>query len=304
MQQRILITGGSGLLALNWAQAVKGHISVTLGFHQRLVHIPDVNLRKINLESIDDLALTLEEIGPDYVIHTVGLTSVEKCESDPQLAKHVNVNLASNVAKACALLGVGLVHISTDQLFYGDESFMSEEHRVAPVNIYGETKAEAEIQVLDTFPQALVIRTNFYGWGTSYRRSFSDTIINGLRAKQSLNLYQDVYFSPLLIRIVVEVVHELLDKKASGIFNVVGSDRISKYEFGVRIAQEFGLESNMIKATHLQKMQSHVRRPLDMSLSNHKVKALLGKEIDSIAIQISQLRQQELDGYALKTLKL
>jgi len=304
MQKRILITGGSGLLALNWAQVVKAHMFVTLGFHQRSVSISGVDTQKINLESIDDFMRTLEEIDPHFVIHTVGLTSVEKCESDPKLAQHVNVKLASNVAKACMLLGVGLVHISTDQLFAGKESFVGEELRAAPVNIYGKTKAEAEDQVLSIYPQSLVIRTNFYGWGTNYRRSFSDVIIDGLRSRRSLYLYRDVYFTPILIRTAVEIVHELLDKKACGIFNVVGNDRISKYEFGIRIAREFGLDSSNIHPALFQDTKSLADRPLDMSLSNYKIRSFLDMKISNNEIQISQLRQQELDGYALEFLKL
>jgi dTDP-4-dehydrorhamnose reductase len=304
MQKRILITGGSGLLALNWAQVVKDHMLVTLGLNQRSVSISGVDTRKINLESIDDFVHTLEEIDPHFVIHTVGLTSVEKCEIDSRLAEHINVKLASNVAKACMLLGVRLVHISTDQLFAGEESFISEEQLVATVNIYGKTKAEAENQVLSIYPQSLVIRTNFYGWGTGYRRSFSDVIIDGLRARKTLYLYRDIYFTPILIRTAVEVVHELLDKKACGIFNVVGNDRISKYDFGVLIAREFGLDSSKIYPALFQDTKSLADRPLDMSLSNHKIRSFLDMKISGTEIQISQLRQQEIDGYALELLKL
>lgn len=293
MQKRILITGGSGLLALNWAQATKGNMSVTLGLHQRSVDMPGVKSQTINLESINDLTCSLEEIGPDFVIHTAGLASVERCESDPHLAHHINVTLALNVAKACKRLGVGLVHISTDQLFSGEEPFISENHPVDPVNTYGKTKAEAENEVMDTYPQALVIRTNFYGWGTSYRHSFSDVIINALRSGSNLTLFKDFFYTPILIENLALAAHDLIDIKASGIFNVVGDDRTSKYQFGLKVAEKFGLCSDQLQCGILSEKASLVRRPHDMSLSNAKVSHVLGRKLGGLSEQLSTLRDQE-----------
>ncbi len=295
MRKRILITGGSGLLALNWAQATKGSMSVTLGLHQRCVDMPGVKSQIINLESINDLTYSIEEIAPDFLIHTAGLASVERCESDPKLAHHINVTLASNVAKVCKSLGIGLVHISTDQLFSGKEPFISENHPVAPVNTYGKTKAEAEKQIMDTYPQALVIRTNFYGWGTSYRQSFSDIVINALRSGSNLILFKDFFYTPILIENLALATHDLISIKASGIFNLVGDDRISKYEFGIKVAEKFGFSSDQLQCGILSEKASLVRRPHDMSLSNAKASHALGRKLGNINEQLSKLYDQELN---------
>jgi dTDP-4-dehydrorhamnose reductase len=300
----ILITGGAGLLAINWALAVRERYKVVLGIHLRHIEISGADTRYLDLDSKDRLLTQLDQIQPDLVVHTAGMTSVDECERRPAIARYANVTIAENVAQACSHLQYPLVHISTDHLFTGDMKMVDEMHPPKPRNVYGRTKAEAECRVLDSHSDALVIRTNFFGWGPSYRRSFSDAIVNGLRARKMLNLYRDVYFTPILIKTAVDVVHELLDKKAGGIFNVVGSDRISKFEFGVRIAQVFELDSRLIIPTLLRDTESYVDRPLDMSLSNLKAKILLGKEIGGTDIQIPQLRQQELDGNTLEILKL
>ena len=142
---------------------------------------------------------TFDEAQIGIVVHAAGMTSVEECEAKPDLARHINVDLAGNVAKACAKLGLPLIHISTDHLFSGEMPFLAETSPVTPVNVYGRTKAEAELQVLEAHPLALVIRTNFYGWGTSYRRSFSDVIIETLRSGRELNLFKDVFYTPILV---------------------------------------------------------------------------------------------------------
>lgn len=275
-----------------------------MGLHHREVRLADVDTRKIDLESVDGLVRELEAINPQVVVHAAGLTNVEECENSPQMAQHVNVELAANVAQACARLRLPLIHISTDHLFIGESPLVDENRMVAPINIYAQTKAEAEQRVLDAHPQALVIRTNFYGWGTSYRRSFSDFVIGNLRSGKSLTLFNDVFYTPILAETLALASHELINLKANGIFHVVGDERISKYEFGLKIAQQFHLDSSLIRSGSLADRPSMVRRPYDMSLSNKKTCNLLGRKLGSIDEHIARLYQQEQNGLAQETLKL
>ncbi len=300
----ILFTGGSGLLALNWAQAMRDCCVPTLGLHDRKISLGQTFAKKIDLESVDEIIRTLEELNCKVVVHTAGLANVEQCEFEPALAHHVNITLASNVAKACASLGVQLIHISTDHLFSGQEPMVREDHPIAPVNVYGKTKAEAEHRVSEINPEALVIRTNFYGWGTSYRQSFSDMVIKALRSHQQITLFQDVSYTPILIESAAKVVHDLIDLKVNGIFHVVGDDRISKYEFGLRIAEKFGLDSRKIIPGFLASQSKLTKRPFDMSLSNSKVRNLLSRPVGSIREQIATLHQQEFNGLAQELQKL
>ena len=304
MRQKILFTGGSGLLALNWAMAIRDRYIVILGLHEREIALAGVRGIKIDLESVDGLISALEKIQPQIVIHAAGLTSVETCEAAPDLAQHVNIDLAANVAQACATLRIRLVHISTDHLFAGQESWVDEAYPVAPINVYGLTKAEAEQRALDAHPGALVIRTNFYGWGTNYRRSFSDVIIEALRAGEELTLYHDVFYTPILVETAAHAVHDLLDLNASGIFHVVGDERISKYEFGLKLARKFMLNSNLIKYGNITDQVSLVCRPHDMSLSNRKICNLLGRKLGGVEDHIAKLYQQEKNGLAQELQKL
>jgi len=300
----ILITGGSGLLAINWAVAMRDRYTLILGLHKREISLAKTLAKKIDLESIDELMRIFEELGCQVVINAAGLASVEQCESDPSFAYHTNVTLTSNVARACGRLGIKLVHISTDHLFSGQEPLVKEDHLIAPVNVYGKTKAEAEYRVLDSNPEALVIRTNFYGWGTAYRQSFSDMVIKGLRSHKQITLFKDVFYTPILIENVAKIVHDLIDLKANGIFHVVGDDRISKYEFGLRIAEEFGLDSRKIIFGLLANQSRLTQRPFDMSLSNNKVSKFLGISIGGMSTHLDRLRAQEKNGIHEEFIKL
>lgn len=212
---------------------------------------------------------------------------------NPVLAHHVNITLAQNVALATAHQGIKLVHISTDHLFAGDQPLMTEEDIIEPCNIYASTKAGAE-KAVQVNKQSLIIRTNFYGWGPSYRSSFSDVIISSLRKGKPITLFENVYYSPILAETLVELVHHLLNFEAQGIFHVVSSSRISKYQFGMMLAKQFQLDEGLILKGLLDDHINLVKRPLDMSLSNNKLTKLLRNPIVSIEEQIGILYNQNI----------
>ncbi len=304
MRPKILITGGSGLLALNWACALRDTQQIILGLHRRQVSLEGTLAVQINLDSLVDLMDQIGVIRPQYVIHTAGLASVEKCESNPKLARELNINLAINIAKVCAMLKIPFVHISTDHLFSGNEAFAVEDLPASPMNTYASTKAEAELSVLEENPEALVIRTNFYGWGTSYRHSFSDFIIQALRAEEKIQLFDDVYYSPILVKTLALAVHDLLSLKAKGVFNIVGSQRLSKFDFGIQLAKEFEIAGSLIEAAQITRHPLLIKRPLDMSLSNKKAVSFLGKDFDTLCDNLSELCEQEKNGMAMELQKL
>lgn len=291
MKKTILITGGSGLLALNWAIKMRDVYDIVICIHERFISLAGIKTIQLNLDIVDDIKIALEKFKPILVIHTAGLTSVEMCEKNPRLAKHINVDLAKNVAVATAELGIKMLHISTDHLFSGINPLMGEKDLIQPCNVYASTKAEAEKFVLLN-PQVLIIRTNFYCWGPRYRKSFSDFIIDSINEGKQIILFDNVFYSPILVSTLVDAVNDLLNINAIGIYNVVSNERISKYNFGIILAKQFGLNQRLIKKGFLEDNLDLVRRPLDMSLSNLKLVNTLGRNIISIEEQIELLFAQ------------
>lgn len=296
MKAVVLVTGGSGLLGLTWAICRRACDQVVLAVHVRRVRLSGVTARRTDLASVDDICRAIDEHNVGLVVHSAGLTNVEACEQDPALAQHVNVALSRNVATACAQAGVQLVHISTDQMFGDATGLIGEDCPVSPVNTYGRTKAEAEQQVLNAHPNALIARTNFYGWGPAYRPSFSDVILSALRAGEPLYLFDDVFYTPILMDCLVRAVHDLVDRNAKGIFHVTSDERLSKNEFGIRIAEIFGLDANLIRNDSIVERAGLTRRPRNMALSNEKARALLGRQLGGVTAHLEQLREQEHAG--------
>lgn len=300
-RSRVLITGGSGLLALNWACAIRDRYDVLLATHTRRVALAGTHAVPLALDDAGPLERELQRLAPDIVIHTAGVTSVEACENDPEGARHVYEDLSRNVARAAAGAGAKLIQISTDHLFPGTRSMYREDDAPAPVNVYGQVKRRAEETVLDATPGALVVRTNFFGWGHRYRQSFSDWIYDGLSEGRSLTMFDDVWVTPILAERLALASHRLLDLGAAGIYNVVGDERISKYAFGVVLAQVFGLPAENIVRGTLAASKLSVKRPPDMSLDNRKARERLGaslgnplEDLQLLAAQLRSGRREEL----------
>jgi len=293
MKPGILVTGGAGLLAVNWAAAVGHRYAVTLGLHELRIKMRGAECCVVSLESTEAILAAIRQARAVVVVHSAAMTSVDACEAAPEAAHHANVEIASNVAKACHSVEAKMVHISTDHVFGGTSAMLDERADISPINVYARTKAAGEVAVLDACPAAIVARTNFFGWGLPYRKSFSDIIIDSLRAGQEIGLFTDAYFTPILMGTLIDAVHDLVDASASGIFHMVGDERISKYDFGLRIARTFSLDAGLIKPTLLAERTDLTPRPLDLSLDNHKLRAAVGRDIGDLNSQLACLRTLE-----------
>lgn len=298
MKKKIVITGGTGLMALNWAIKKRAKSDVILLQHNRKVKLNGTVFLQIALENKKEILATLKELKPDLLVHTAGLTNIELCEREPEKAHFTNVILSSNLAQVCSEQKIQFVHISTDHLFDGKSSFYKEIDKTNPVNEYAKSKFAAEQAVLSENDLAIVVRTNIFGWGTSYRKSFSDFIIENLRKEKEITLFNDVYYTPILISDLVDQIDLLINLKAKGVFNIVGKERMSKYEFGMLVSQIFNLDSQRIKSCSINSKADLVHRPRDMSLCGSKISQLTGENLPSIKQGIQQLFQQEVQGQA------
>ena len=301
--QHILITGGSGLLALNWACAVRQQCRVTLGLNRHDVKLAGVDTLRMRLDDPHEFSSQLRELAPDVVVHAAGLTQVDQCEQDPISARFANAEIAKTVAQCVDAMGIRLLHISTDHLFSGLESMYGESAKPQPLNEYARSKLLAEQWVTQASPNALILRTNFFGWGFWGRQSFSDWVIYGLREGRALSMFKDVYFTPILADALAHTALKLAATGASGVFNLVGSERISKYEFGLRLASAFGLPQQLVLPSHVALANLKAPRPPDMSLDNRRLLNQLGEPLGALDDWFEDLRKQELQGRREELLK-
>ncbi len=294
--KRIVFFGGASLLAVNWINIIYKQWDVYLLLNKRVItFLEPVHIIQLKEPKEKFLLEVLEKINPDVLVNCAAITNVEQCEEDSDLANNVNALWPEKLAKITNKLNIKFIHISSDHLFGGNDKYVEEYFVPNPLNIYAQTKNNAEQLVLKINTSALIIRTNFYGWGTKYRKSFSDFIIDSLRNKEPIELFSDVYYTPIIIDELVSWIHKAIDNKLLGIYHIVSSERVSKHEFGLTIAKTFELPQHLIKAVSIQSKKSLTLRPLDMSLSNKKIQKELGQSIMPLNQQIRQLKKNELN---------
>lgn len=289
--KKILLIGGSSLLATNCVMCLREQAEIILLNHRREVHFPNVKTLKSDFsrDHIEDITTRL---APDLVINTSGFTNVDECEQKPSVAFAINADLASMIADICNKAKVKFVHISTDHLFDGKQPYYKESELPSPVNVYAESKLAGERGVLEACPNALVARTNFFGWGV-LKDSITDWMLSNLRAERNIHAFTDVYFSPIAIEQLISLILSAVEKDASGIFNFVGDERLSKYDFALRLADVFALNKRLIEPALCVEKKMNARRPRDMSLDNSKIKLLLSVEKVALDDGLLLLKQQE-----------
>ena len=290
--KNVLFFGGSSLLATIWANYWKERYNIFLTQHQQSIEVVGVNLIQIQEISEAKLKTILSINNIDLLINCVGLTSVEQCEANPIKAKYLNAEVPSILAKICFEHKVNFIHISTDHLFDGLVELKSESDIPNPLNQYAITKLQGDQNVIKNNPDSLIIRTNFFGLGPKHKPSFSDIITSALVRKQTIKLFTDVFFTPIHVHELANIVFELLNK--NGIYNVVSNERISKYDFGLLIAESLNLPKSLILQGSIKERNDLAIRPHDMSLSNNKVKNAIKIEIRSLTNQIKELIQNKL----------
>jgi len=267
---RILMIGASGMLGSSLAPYLKlaGHTV----FRQSRSHGFDIRLNILSCSDWQDQLVGLE---PDVVVNLAAATNVDRCETDPHWACQANVEPLLAFVSAAHLCGVKphIVHISTDQVYDGPGLHF--EDKVDPANFYGLTKLCAELSVKN-YPST-ILRTNFFGMSNSSSRvSFSDWIVQSLKAQKQINLFKDVLFSPVHISSLCNVIKMAIDLRPHGIYNVGSTEGVSKAQFGLQLANFLGLSTEGINLRPISEISPKGRRPLDMRMSTIKLDKCFG----------------------------
>ena len=293
---KVLITGGSGLLATNMAFAKKEEWDICLLLRSKEVSIPGVTTTFTSIEDLNTTKQLISEVQPDLIIHTAGLTNVDRCETDTLQAYTSNVLVAENIAKTTAELNVKMIHISTDHFSDSGKPNATESEIDIPVNNYAKTKLDAEYLVRKHNKDALIIRTNFFGWGHEYRKSFSDRILQAGREGCEIGLPDSIYFTPILVTDLIEKIQLLASANKSGIYNVVGGERLSKLDFGQRLLKAFSLNPDLAVKASYDNNPNNIPRPTDMSLSCKKIEKDLNLSMPGVDDYFQSLKQQQEEG--------
>jgi dTDP-4-dehydrorhamnose reductase len=292
---RFLVTGASGLFGGRFVElALDRGYEVYSGYY---THRPMVgNIVRFDITDVDGVRRVVDRVSPDVIVHSAALTNVDLCEKDRDLAYKTNVLGTKNLLEVCGGKNVFFVYISTDYVFDGLRGNYSEEDPTNPINHYGYTKLLGEKLVIDSGLDYLIARPSvIYGSRpASGKVNFALWLVESLREGRKVRLLVDQFVSPTLNTSLASMVLEAVERGLNGVFHMSGSERISRFEFGIKLAEVFGFDSSLIMEACMGDMNWVARRPRDSSLDVSKASRLLRNKplnvLDSLKILLRELK--------------
>ena len=235
---RIMITGGGGMLAKALARAlrVRGHEPTVL------------DRAAFDVTNFPEVVQKIENLKPTLILNCAAHTKVDLCEEQEDVATLINGSAPGVLAAAAKDVGAKFVHYSTDFVFNGSSNRpWREDDPINPLSAYGRSKFAGEKRVARDGADWLILRTAWlYGPGGP---CFPMTIINAARAGKPLKVVDDQIGSPTFTHDLADATLHLVDAGASGIFHIVNAGQTSWHDFTAAILHEFGLKADLSRTT-------------------------------------------------------
>jgi len=227
---KVLICGADGQI---------GHALAELLLQQQGLECISLGRRKLDVTDPDQIQQQLERHLPDYVINCAGFNRVDDAERQPDQALAVNSAGAANLAAACALLSIPLLHLSSDYVFDGHyASGYAEDDAASPLGVFGRSKWEGEESIRNLHPQHLILRVS---WVFSARGdNYLLRTLEQARHEAMIEAVDDRRGCPTSAEDVARVILAILRQLTCGIdvwgtYHYCGAEITSRYGFSEAI---------------------------------------------------------------------
>lgn len=242
--------------------------------------------REVDFTDMNALASFVSDKKIDYIINCAAYTAVDKAESDQELAEKLNVKGPENLAKLSKKIGATLIHISTDYVFDGTGNTpRTEDMPVAPIGVYGVTKANGEKAVAENTEDFYILRTAWlYGWAG---KNFVYTMIRAMNTHEAVKVVNDQKGTPTFAGDLAAVIRKIIEKKESGnaipfgIYHCTDLGEITWWDFTNEIKKQ-GIEKGWVTSKTCtvnpcttEEYPTPAKRPAYSVLSKEKIQKAL-----------------------------
>jgi dTDP-4-dehydrorhamnose reductase len=249
--RRLLITGATGTLGKAFARVC----------HLRGLPYILASRREMDIADAGSVAGALESVRPWAVVNTAGYVRVDDAERDEIRCRRENTLGPRTLAEACASSGTSLVTFSSDLVFDGQKgSPYLEDDPIAPLGVYGRTKAEAEQAVLTALPEALVVRTSAF-FGPWDEHNFATLALRTFARGEAVRAPGDVSVSPTYVPDLVNAALDLLIDRESGIWHLANPGEVSWSEFARAAADAREVAGARVEEVALESLSLPAPRP-------------------------------------------
>jgi dTDP-4-dehydrorhamnose reductase len=296
--KKILITGSNGLLGQKLVNLLTAQpdlkVIATAKGTNRLPSSDAYIYHSLDITNQSQVQELINQIKPDFIIHTAAMTNVDQCEFEKDACWQLNVKAVEYLAKASERNNSFLVHLSTDFIFDGKNGPYDEEAEAQPLSFYGESKLAAE-QVLQASSIPWAIARTVLVYGIAHDMSRSNIILwvkKSLEDQKTIQVVDDQWRTPTLAEDLAMGCYLIANKEAQGIFNISGKDMLTPYQMALQTAEYFNLDSSFIKQADSTTFTQPAKRPAKTGFIIEKARQVIDYNPHSFKEGIGVLAKQ------------
>ncbi len=261
-KMRPFITGSDGLLGREISRLMS----------RKYPHTIESTVEFLDIVDYDRVAIEFERLLPTVVINCAALTDVDWCEDHSEQAFSVNAGGAFNIARACKHIGARLIHISTDYVFDGKARVpYREDDPTAPLSVYGRSKLEGEMAVLEEHKDSVIVRTScLFGDGG---KNFQSTVVSRCENGERVNAFIDAFCSPTSTVDCAHAIADLIQIDFRGVLHIANAGVCTRFQFARAALKIRGMDEARLDPVEMKTFDLRAARPeysaLDSSLFAH-----------------------------------
>jgi dTDP-4-dehydrorhamnose reductase len=267
-KKKILVTGSNGLLGQKLVQLLMEDPQYSLVATARgknRLPFPEgpYTYLPMDITNQNQVQEIINEVKPDFIIHTAAMTNVDQCESEKEACWQQNVDAVKYITEAAEKSKSFLIHLSTDFIFDGKNGPYDENAKAAPLSYYGESKLAAEKIVAKSKAKWAIARTVLV-YGVAHDMSRSNIILwvkKSLEEGKNIQVVNDQWRTPTLAEDLAMGCYLIMENDATGIYNISGKDFLSPYQMAIKTAEFFNLDKSLITKSDSTKFTQPAKRP-------------------------------------------
>ncbi|MFC1904254.1 SDR family oxidoreductase [Chloroflexota bacterium] len=278
--ENYLVLGANGLIGRAISKQLEGKYEWFGTYFER----KEPGLMKLDITSVGNLKDIFDEIKPGCVINCANLAGgVDFCESHPRLAEkfHLEANMA--IGELCEKYDTRMVLMSTDYVFDGEDAPYQEDNEPNPLNTYGKLKLEAEKWLINNVTKHTIVRTtNVFGWDPKTATpNYMMSLYRTIKDNKQFRAPSFLWGNPTYVDNLTSAIIELCSTEMNGMFHVVGSSFINRYDWARKTCQIAGWdESLVIEMNNIP--DNMVPRPLKSNLDTGKFRSLCRTQLINV----------------------